>query len=297
MKKLMHTIAVTGASGNLGRLTIEALLAAGMPADQIVAIVRSPSKAADLAARGVVVRGADYSEPAAWPAALQGVEQLLLVSISGPGASAAHQSVIDAAAQVGVKRIAYTSIVNADRSSHPFAPEHWKTEQLIAATGIPYMIFRNAWYYEVYTYRLSDYLASGEIVGATGEGRISGAARADFAAAIAAVLLAEGDESKTYEFGGSPSFTLAELAREISAVAGKTIKHRNVTPEQLAAELTAAGAHPMLIEFAAAGDRSISKGEMETDSDALIRLIGRTPITLAEVIRHALATLKQNSAP
>nr|BFE79438.1 hypothetical protein GCM10020093_020390 [Planobispora longispora] len=194
----------------------------------------------------------------------------------------------DAAVQVQVGRIAYTSIVNADWSSHPLAPEHWKTEQLVAASGIPYVIFRNAWYHEVYTYRLPDYLTNGEVVSATGEGRISGAARADFAAATAAVLLSEDTESKTYEFGGNPSFTLAELAHEISAVTGKTIKHRDVTAEELTAELEAAGVHPMLIEFGAAGDISISKGEMETDSDALVRLIGRAPITLAETIRQAL---------
>ncbi|MEW2290929.1 SDR family oxidoreductase [Streptomyces sp. NPDC047841] len=282
------TIAVTGASGQLGRLTVDELLAAGTPADQIIAIVRDPAKITDLAEQGVVVRQADYSDPDAWPAALQGVDQLLLVSISGPGASEAHRNVIDAAAQVGVGRIAYTSIVNADSSSHPLAPEHWKTEQLIAASGIPYVIFRNSWYHEVYTYRLPDYLANGEVVGATGEGRISGAARADFAAATAAVLLSEDAESKTYEFGGSPSFTLAELAHEISAVTGKTIKHRNVTAEELTAELEAAGVHPMLIEFGAAGDVAISKGAMETDSTALADLVGRDLIPLADTIRQAL---------
>ncbi|SNY38471.1 SDR family oxidoreductase [Paractinoplanes atraurantiacus] len=281
------TFAITGASGGLGRLTIEELLAAGTPADQIVAIVRDPAKVTDLAERGVVVRQGDYSDRAAWPAALEGVDRLLLISVSGPGASTSHSSVIDAAVQVGVGHIAYTSIVNADHSSHPLAPEHFKTEQLIAASGIPFTILRNAWYHEVYTYLLPGYLETGEVVAATGDGRISGAARADFAAVTAKVLLSEDTGSKTYELGG-PSFTLAELAQVISEVTGRTIVHRDVTAEELTARLTAAGAHPMLIEFGAAGDTSIRKGEMYTDSDAFARLLGRTPKPLAESIRAAL---------
>ncbi|MQY31863.1 NAD(P)H-binding protein [Nocardia aurantia] len=280
------TIAITGASGQLGRLTVDELLVAGVPADQIVAIVRDPAKVADLAERGVIVRQADYADPAAWPAALEGVDRLLLISVSGPGASTAHRSVIDAAAQVGVGHIAYTSILNADRTSNPLAPEHWKTEQLIAAGDIPFTILRNAWYHELYTRLVPDYLATGEVVGNTGEGRISGAARADFAAAAAAVLLSGGNESDTYELGG-PSFTLAELAQEISAITGKDVVHRNITAEEHTAELQAAGQGAM-VGFVVGTDTSIAKGEMQTDSDALSRLIGRTPKTLAESIRAAL---------
>lgn len=281
------TIALTGASGHLGRLVVEEILASGFPAEQLVAIVRNPAKVADLADRGVQVRQADYRDHDAWRPALEGVDRLLLISVSGNGASAAHRPVIEAAAKTGVKHLAYTSILNADHTSNPLAPEHYATERLIAASGVPATILRDAWYHELYTRLLPEYFATGEVVGSTGNGRISGAARADFAAAAAAVLLAESPEPSVLELGG-PSFTLTDFAATLSDVSGRPISYRNLTADEHTAELERAGQDAGSAGFVVGVDQSIAKGEMYTDSTALADLIGRNPITLAESIRRAL---------
>ena len=146
------TYAVTGASGHLGRHAVQALLARGVPASAVVAVVRTPGKADDLAQRGAQVRAADYSRPQTLGAALAGVDRLLLVSSSVPGQRAAHHTnVIEAAKTAGVSRIGYTSILNADDTTNPLAGEHQATERALRAAGVPFTLLRNGWYTENYT--------------------------------------------------------------------------------------------------------------------------------------------------
>lgn len=277
-------IALTGATGNLGRLVVSELLERGVPAGEIVAIVRDPDKAADLARLGVVVREAEYGNPAGWAQALSGVEHLLLISVSGHGASAAHRTVIDAAAQAGVDFIAYTSIVNADTSSNPLAPEHLATERLIEASGLRHAILRNAWYHEVYTRSVGEMVDSGELVASTGDGRVSGAARADFAAAAAAVLV--DGEAGVYELGGE-DFTLADFVAAVERESGRPVALRNLSDDEHIAHLQAAGMGGAA-EFVVGVDASIRAGEMQTDSALLRRLAGRPLRTLEESVRLAL---------
>lgn len=281
------TIALTGVSGQLGRLVVEELLHADIPADQIVAIVRDPAKVEDLAARGIQVRQGDYGRPEGWRETLRGIDRLLLISVSGAGASAAHRTVIDAAAEAGVGHLAYTSILNADRSTNPLAPEHYATERLIAASGIPHAILRNAWYHELYTRLLSEYLSTGEIAGSVGQGRISGAARGDFAAAAAAVLTADGTDSRIYELGGA-SFTFDDLAQILSEVAGRPIQHRSLTQEEHQAELEASGVDAGTAAFLVQNDASLRAGDMETGSRDLLELVDRPLRSLTESWRAVL---------
>ena len=182
----MTTYAVTGATGHLGRLVVQELLAR-VPATDVVALARTPEKAADL---GVQVRRADYSDPATLPEALTGVDVLLLVSGNEVGQRIAqHTNVIKAAEAAGVGRVAYTSIANADHSTNPLQPEHKATEDVLRASGLPFTILRDNWYLENYTAQLPQYLATGEVLGIDGTARIGAATRADMAAAIAAALL------------------------------------------------------------------------------------------------------------
>ncbi len=279
----MTTYAVTGATGHLGRLVVEELLARGVPANDVVAVVRTPGKAEELAQRGVQVREGDYSRPETLPAALAGVQRLLLVSGSEVGRRIPqHQAVIEAAKAAGVQRIAYTSILKADDTTNPLAGEHLATEQALRTAGVPFVVLRNGWYTENYTGQLDQYLARGEVVGATGGGRISAAPRADYAAAAAAALMAEDADHAVYELGG-PAFTFDDLAAAISEVTGTTVEHRDVPVEQLAAELQEAGLDPGTAGFLAALDASIAHGDLQTDSDDLPRLLGRpaTPLTPA----------------
>ena len=274
----MTTYAVTGATGQFGRLAVEELLSRGVPASDVVAIVRTPSKAADLAERGVQVREGDYSRPETLPAALAGVDRLLLVSGSEIGQRIAqHTAVIDAAKAAGVGRIAYTGILKAGNTSNPLAGEHEATEEALRASGVPFTVLRNGWYFENYTSQLGQYLERGEILGATAGQKISAASRADFAAAATTALLTDDDGETVYELGG-PAFTFDELAATVSDVTGTKVAHRDVSVEEYAATLEQVGL-----------DASIAAGDLETDSEDLVRLLGRPVTPLADVVHAAHA--------
>ncbi|MFD0484604.1 NAD(P)H-binding protein [Kineococcus sp. GCM10028916] len=282
------TYAVTAASGKLGRLAVEALLAQGVPADDVVAVVRTPAKVADLAARGVVVRAGDYADRASLDAALVGVDRLLFVSGSEPGARIAqHTNVVEAAKTAGVSRIAYTSILRADTSTSPLAPDHRATEDLLSGAGVPFTVLRNSWYLENYTEQLGQYLAAGAVLGSTHGGRVSAAARADYAEAAVAALLAE-DPAQVYELAGD-SFDFAELAATITEVTSTTVVSTDVSTEEHVAALQGFGLDAGTAGFVAALDTSIAQGQLATDRTDLVELTGRPATTLAEAVRAARA--------
>jgi NAD(P)H dehydrogenase (quinone) len=283
----MPSYAVTGASGQLGRLAVQELMSRGVPAADIVAVVRTPSKADDLARSGAHVRAADYSRPQTLGAALAGVDRLLLVSSSVPGQRAAHHTnVIEAAKTAGVSRIAYTSILNADDTTNPLAGEHQDSERVLRAADVPFTLLRNGWYTENYTGQLGQYLQRGEIVGAAGHGRISAATRQDYAAAAAAALLQDEEDNRTYELGG-PAFDLAELAGVISEVTGTPVAYRDLPVEEYASRLREAGLDEENARFVAALDASIAHGDLETSRQDLARLLGRPATPLTDVVRAA----------
>ncbi len=139
----MTQFVITGATGQMGRLVIDVLLRR-VPADSIVAAVRSLEKASDIAALGVQVRQADYNQPASLEAAFQGAERLLLISSSEIGQrTRQHQAVIDAAKRSGIQRLAYTSVLHADTSVLALAQEHRETEAAILESGLPFVLLRN----------------------------------------------------------------------------------------------------------------------------------------------------------
>jgi len=283
----MPTYAVTGASGHLGRLAVQQLLACDVPASDVVAVVRTRGKAADLAARGVQVREADYSRPQALGAALAGVDRLLLVSSSEPGQRVAqHTTVVAAAQTAGVARIVYTSMLNADDTTNPLAGEHQESERALREAGVSFTLLRNGWYTENYTDQLDQYLARGEIRGAADGGRISAAARQDYAAAAAAALLQDEEGNRTYELGG-PAFDLPALARVIGEVTGTPVTYRDLPVEEYASWLQEAGLDEASAHVMAALDASIAHGDLATDSQDLAHLLGRPATPLADVVRAA----------
>ncbi|RKS80424.1 NAD(P)H dehydrogenase (quinone) [Motilibacter peucedani] len=283
----MPTYAVTGASGHLGREVVVQLLGRGVPAADVVAVVRSPEKAADLAERGVQVRHGDYDAPDTLPAALAGVDTLLLVSGSEPGGRVRqHTAVIDAAKEAGVGRIVYTSILRAGATSNPLAPEHEATEEVLRGSGLPFTFLRNGWYTENYTSQLDQYLARGEIVGAAGDGRVAGATRADYAGAAVAALLRDSDVDAVYELGG-PSFDFAELAAAVTEVTGTPVAYRDLSVQDYVAALQAAGLDEGTAGFVASIDEAIAKGELDTGSTDLTDLLGRPATPLVDALRAA----------
>lgn len=282
----MPTYAVTGASGHLGHLAVEDLLTRGVPAASVVAVVRTPSKAADLAARGVQVRPADYSQRDALTAALAGVDRLLLVSSSEAGQRVTHHTnAIMAAKAAGVSRIAYTSMLHAGTSTNPLAGEHQETERALQAAGVPFTLLRPGWYTENYTDQLDQYLQRGEIVGAAGSGKISAATRQDYAGAAVAAMLNDDEGNPTYELGG-PAFDLADLTTVISEVTHTPMTYRNLTANEYTAVLQQEGLDEATAAFVAALDASIAGGELETDSQDLALLLGRPATPLVGAVRR-----------
>ncbi|MGN9774515.1 SDR family oxidoreductase [Micromonospora sp. H33] len=281
------SIVVTGATGHLGRLIVTSLLDRGVPADQVVALGRDTSRLADLAARGVTVQQADYNDPDSLRTAFAGATKLMFVSGNEIGRRVEQaRNVVAAAEEAGVELIAYTSIPKADTSSLILAVDHRGTEQEIAASGLPYVFLRNSWYFENYLPQIPTYLEYG-VTGAAGDGRISAAARADYAEAAAAVLTTEGHAGRTYELGGAP-FTMTEFAENLSRQTGRQVGYTDLPVEKYTEVLVGAGLPQPYAEVLADGDRGAAAGELEVAGDDLERLIGRRPTTLAEALRAAL---------
>ena len=284
------TIAVTGATGQLGRLVLEELLSSQEPAS-LVALVRDAAKAAELGARGVQVRVADYSDPDALEAALTGVDKLLLVSGSEVGSRVAqHANVVTAAKAAGVGFIAYTSVLAADTTELILAPEHKATEELIRASGLDFAFLRNGWYTENYAQTVATARQTGAVVAAAGEGRVASATRADYAAAAAAVLTSAGHAGRTYELSGDYAWDFKELATAIAEIAGREVVYQPVSAPELVQLLTTAGLDEGTAGFLAALDTDTKAGLLATVTGDLSGLIGRPTTPLLQALESAAAS-------
>jgi NAD(P)H dehydrogenase (quinone) len=282
-------IAITAATGQLGRLVIESLLER-VPAAGIAALVRSPEKAADLAAKGLVVRHADYNLPQTLDSALEGVDKLLLISSSEIGRRVPqHAAVIAAAKNAGVKLLAYTSILHGERSPLVLREEHVLTEQKLVESQLPHVLLRNGWYTDNYTANIAGVLERGSLSGCEGDGRISSAARTDYAEAAAKVLTAaDAQAGRIYELAGDSAFTMSELAAEITRQAGKAVVYQHLTEADYKAGLIAAGLPEPFAAMLAANSVGISQGGLFDDSHQLRALIGRPTTPLSTTVAAAL---------
>ncbi|MGW2823325.1 NAD(P)H-binding protein [Streptomyces sp. NPDC001443] len=281
------SIVVTGATGHLGRHVVEQLLEK-VPAEQITAVVRDEAKGADLAARGVRLAVADYNAPETFDGLFAAGDKVLLISGNefDKGRVRQHQVVIDAAAAAGVALLAYTSAPGSLTAA--LADDHRATEEVLLASGLPYVLLRNGWYHENYTENLAPVLAHSAVVQAAGEGRLTSASRADYAAAAVAVLTGEGHENTTYELGGDEPWGFAEYAAELSRQTGKEIGYTPVSVEAFSEILAGAGLPGPFVAILAGVDASIEKGELAVTSGDLSRLIGRPTTPLAEAVAAAL---------
>ena len=278
-------IGVTGATGQLGTLVIEELKKR-IPHDEIVALVRSPEKATKL---GVETRMFDYSKPEGLTEALKGIDRLLLISSNEIGQRAKqHDNVIDSAWKNGVKWIVYTSLLKADTSSLSLAPEHVTTEKTLIESGIDYTILRNGWYTENYANTVRGAVEGGAYIGSASNGRISSASRADYAEAAAVVITDESHKGKIYELAGDESYTLHDLAAEISKQTGKKIPYKNLSEGEYIEALKSFDVPGPLAETIAGWDVSASNDALYDDSQQLSKLIGRSTTPLSETVREAL---------
>jgi NAD(P)H dehydrogenase (quinone) len=280
---------VTGASGQLGRLTIAELLRT-VPAEQVVAAARDPRKVADLAARGVQVREADYDRPETLRTAFEGARKALLVSGSEVGRRVPqHRAVVDAARDAGVGLLAYTSALHADTSPLTVAPDHRATEELVRDSGVPFAILRNGWYSENYGPAARQGAATGTISGSAGEGRIASAARADYAAAAAAALTGEGHEGTVHELSGDTAWTMAELAATVAELAGTPVRYVDLPVAEYRAALLGAGLPEPLAAMLSETDAAIAEGWLADTPGTLTKLIGRPTTPLRTTLAAALA--------
>lgn len=284
------TLVVTGATGHLGRLVVEALLGMGVPAGDIVATGRRTAQITDLAERGVRVEQADFTDPESLDRAFAGAERVLLVSGNEMGSRfTQHRNAIDAAQRQGVGLVAYTSIANADRNSMQLAGEHRATEIALMGSGLPYTLLRNSWYLENYTAQIPNYLQHGAVLGSAGTGRVSAATRADYAAAAAVVLSGEGHAGATYELGGEEAFTLAELAAAVSAAAGQPVSYVDLPPAELTRVLVQAGLPEPYATVLADADLGLGRGELLVTTGQLHQLIGRPATTMTQAVAAAIS--------
>ena len=275
------TIAVTGATGHLGRLAIAALKAKGAAP---IALARSPEKAADL---GVETRAFDYHN--ADPAALKGVETLVLISSNDFNDRVGqHRNAIAAAKAAGVKRIVYTSLLKGDANPMILSQDHGPTEAALIDSGLAHTVLRNGWYTENYTGALGAVLQHGAMIGAAGEGRVSSAARQDYAEAIAVVALDQAHTGRIYELAGDTAHTGADFAAAVGRAAGKPVAYVNLPQSDYAKALEGFGLPPVLAGALADSETWAAKGALQDDSHTLSRLIGRPTTPIAETIAAAL---------
>ena len=285
-------IAITGATGQLGRLVIEALIQK-VPSSQIVATARNLEKAKDFSDRGIEVRLADYNQPETLLPAFKGADQLLLISSSEVGQrTRQHGAVIEAAKAAGVKLLAYTSVLHADTTPLTMLNEHQETEKILQSSGIPFVSLRNSWYTENYTSKIPVILKEGVILGSVGTGLIASAERADYADAAATVLINDGHANRIYELAGDKAFTMSDLAAEIMRQSGKTVEYKNLTVEDYKAALISKGTPEEIAPMVADMDVGISKGALFDDSHRLSQLIGRPTTPLEKTIAAAIKELQ-----
>jgi NAD(P)H dehydrogenase (quinone) len=280
------SLVVTGATGHLGRLIVEQLLARGVDPQTVVAAGRNPEKLAALTALGVRTAVIDYADPELLAQAFADAETVLLVSSSEVGQRVAqHTNAIAAAKEAGVRRVVYTSAPKADATDLVLAPEHRATEHALRDSGLVSTILRNNWYTENYGQTLEQARATGVLASSAGDGRIASATRADYAAAAAAVLTTDGHDGAVYELGGDEPWTQADLAAAISEVIGRPVTYQRLTSEEHLALLTGAGLDEGTAQFVIALDGNTRDGALAGGSHELSTLIGRATTPLVDGLR------------
>ena len=277
-----RTVAVTGATGQLGRLVVAGLLER-LPAEQVVAVVRDAAKATDL---GATVRVAPYEDADALAAAFAGVDVLVFVSGSEPGRRVPqHTNVVRAAQAAGVGRVVYTSAPRADDTTLILAPEHKATEELLRASGLTWTVLRNNWYSENYAQTLQTAAATGEVVSAAGDGRVASASRPDFAEGTVVVATTDGHDDTVYELGGDTAWDFEEFTAAAGEALGRELTYVPVSPAELDARLAQVGLDEATRGFVVGLDINIAEGTLAEVTGDLGRLIGRPTTPLAETLK------------
>ncbi|TQF10554.1 SDR family oxidoreductase [Myxococcus llanfairpwllgwyngyllgogerychwyrndrobwllllantysiliogogogochensis] len=286
---------VTGASGHLGRRVVELLLESHK--GSLIVTTREPSKLSDLAARGVVVRKADFDDAKSLDTAFAGAERLLLISTDSldvPGRRITqHQNALDAALRVGVRHIVYTSLTRPEPDSPiTLAKDHWATEQALAKSGLSYTVLRNNIYADMLLNSLPQAIATGQLVAATGTGSTAFITREDCARIAVAALRSTFDGKRTMEVTGPSAVSHAELARLAGELSGRPVQFVPVDAASLKAGMVAHGLPAPLAEVYASFDVAVAEGRMGEATGSVAELTGKAPTSVASFLTSHRETLK-----
>jgi NAD(P)H dehydrogenase (quinone) len=279
------TIAIIGATGQLGGHTIDALLQRGVEASDILALGRDGDRLRALADRGLRTAAIDLTDEAATSATLQGVDKLLLISVGTPGeALAPRTTAINAAAAAGVKHLVYTSALNAQETTFVLAAEHQATEEVITASGIPATLLRNGWWNENMQQDFESARERGVIANSVGEGRLATASRQDMGEAAAIVLTTPGHEGTAYELSGDTAWSYPEFAETAQQILGTPVQYEALTPEQEQEMLIGAGLDDGTVGFIGAMNAGMRDNTQAFQTGDLSRLLGRPTTPLADTL-------------
>ncbi|REA56495.1 SDR family NAD(P)-dependent oxidoreductase [Dyadobacter luteus] len=282
-------ILVTGASGNLGTAVIANLLTK-MSANKIAGLYRNVSKAQAFADKGIGILIGDYAHKASLAEALQGVEKLLLISSHGNDTLVEHKNMIDAAKEVGVRHIYYTSgALNKSVGQSQLGPlvdSYITTENYIIESGMTFTIFQNGLYSETIPFFVGEHVPETGIYLPTGNGKASFATRADMAEAIANVLAGEGHENKIYVTTALPSYSFADIARILSEISQKPVSYTSPDPSEYEMQLRKSGLDEGSIWYLLLLTAIIKNDEYEISASDLEQLLGRKPTDLRQYLKE-----------
>lgn len=282
------TVAVTGASGHLGRRVADLLLGRLDPTD-VVLLTRTPDALAGLAERGAVVRHADFEEPSSLVDAFAGVERALLISaLDLEHRAGQHRAAIDAAREAGVRHVAYTSIPTPEDNPAAAAPSHLATEQALRDSGLAWTFLRNNLYAEFQVPVVERAIGSGQLVTSAGDGRVAYVSREDCAAAAAAVLVGDGHENRAYDITGPDAIAPQDLAALATELGGRPVEIVPVDDDAAIAGMVAAGLPEPVARTLSTFPVSAREGFLGTVSRAVEDLTGTPPRSLRDVVRAGI---------
>lgn len=284
----MAKILVTGATGNIGRMTLEQLLKR-KPPSELVGLARDPGKAVDLAAKGIEIRQGDYFDHDGLVRAFEGVEKVMLVSTTAfTDRNIQHENVVNAARHAGVRHIVYMPIIRKPGSglSLPqITNEDVFVEELIAASGMDYTLVGHPPFLENIPVYVGGNPFEAGVVVPHGSGRAGYASRRDLAEAHAAVLTGSGHENRSYMLRGAPAVSFADVAQIYSEIGDREVPLHSVSDQEYVARLVATGVPELAADFVLTWVRAVNTGEWDGPADDLENLLGRKPTTVAESLR------------
>jgi len=289
-------ILVTGATGHFGKAAIGFLLEKGIPANQISALVRDPSKATDLAAKGITLKVGDYNDYASLVEAFKGTEKLLLVSSSDMNnRSSQHINAIRAAKEAGVKHIIYTSFQRKNETSSPIqmiSQAHLDAEKEIKASGMTYTILQNGLYADGLPMFLGEKVLETGIFLPAGNTKAAFTVRNDIAEAAANIITGSGHENAIYQTATNETNSYADVASILSEITGKKVNYVDAPKEVFVETLTRAGVPAVYIGLFAGFSEAIRQGEFDFHNNDLERLLYRKPTSLKDYLKSVYTPAK-----